>query len=374
MANSILVTRRGLLGIMLILAFLKPSTAQINVKHPATLFNEHVRLYVNGQQVNFDELERRTSPSDEQIYVASSAYVATKTFFLRSAIARYKAPHPVKPYLEKIVGFLLHKLAEEGGDSFLTFESVQICREYVKSLKGVLDGFKSTPTFKCDVPHYYDSVLQFYDATVTIDKSTMDTLMLMCQHMYVQCSDKLQKLATKKADGQPGGNIVTAPPSFQGSNDARCSEEATVSGATSSVIAEELPLSSPQTITASPYVKGSLGAWKPGPSGSTDHHHTSDEISEPSDDDRHLSRHSSVSMETPEQQDDTLSYYSAHGEAGEENAADWDKYFDSFLERLRISPEDGEAENEANKPLSRWQRLLKCLRRLMCISRGSGNQ
>ncbi|CDR95841.1 hypothetical protein BBBOND_0209940 [Babesia bigemina] len=82
MENATLITRQMLPSLICIVAFAKISTAHIDTKHPANLFNENAPLYVNGPQVNFEELEQLTMPHSEQTNVEAPDLVAKITLLI----------------------------------------------------------------------------------------------------------------------------------------------------------------------------------------------------------------------------------------------------------------------------------------------------
>ncbi|GBE59230.1 guanine nucleotide exchange factor for Rab-3A-like protein, putative [Babesia ovata] len=371
MANSTLVSRLAWFGVIaLILTLACGATAQVGDKRRLSHLEDDVQIYINGRAAMYEGIEGLVSPMSDFTAVLSYPYLLHKVEFLNRVLDDYERPHPVKPFLMRIFGYLLNKLEEETGEPTVIFESAHMCRDYVKLLRGVRDSFTLPPRpFKYHTPDYFDIITQFDDPKKAVGKHTMDALMMMCQQIYLQCSDRLKRQATvSRADDRRKGGAVTTADNTRDSVTANSIKGAGIADDKMPDVEEASSSSSADDVTAPRHIKGSLGAWEPEPSVSSQESDRPSEVAAPSDDDKQLHQNLSASTSSLEQQDDdTLSYHHAQGEVGEENDANWDEYFDSFLKRLKKPPLDSEASDEPAKPLSRWKRFLRALRKLRCV-------
>ncbi|CDR97213.1 hypothetical protein BBBOND_0311160 [Babesia bigemina] len=344
--------------------------AQVDDKLTGASLDKNLQIYINGQTTTYDGTEPLDLPVSNFVMTLSYPYLLNKLEFLNHALDDYESPHPVKPFLMKMFRYLLNKLQEDIGESSVTFESTQICREYLQFFAGVRESFKLPPKpFKYQELEYYDALTQYQEPSKPVDKHTMDELLLMCQQFYLQCYDRLQREERENTSANhQEGSSNDAPANLGDGGNTVGSHEAITKGA-SSADSSALPSSSSADNKAAPLrMKRSMDARKPEPSVSSQEPGPSGVNPAPSDDDKQLQRQLSEGESGPaEHEDDKRSHNPPQNKIDEDSAADWDEYFNSLMHRLSTSSEDGEPSNEPVKRLSMWKRFRKSLRKHSCI-------
>ncbi|GBE59624.1 topoisomerase I, putative [Babesia ovata] len=368
MANSSMMIRKRFIGIAVtLLTVAWGITAQINEKWEPYFLHEVALIYVNGQQVKFEAVQIPAPPWDQYKYVLSSVYVERNVYYLKDAIALYESPHPVKPYLEKIVDYFQHKLDAAKGEPCIRCEPVEICLYYVQHFNGITDEEIPSQTHGFRLHELIKSIPQFRNAPMSIKRHIMTKWMLMLRRIYALCSARLDALKKENLpNNRQEGSATNTTSNRRDSDYVSYSNETTANGDSRSGIGE-LPSSSPaHDMAASARIVGSLGAWTPEPALSIHGSDTSDEMYESSNANGQLHPHPDASTSSPAQHDDSSSDFSTqYDTAAEDDDPDWDEYFASFLQRLRKSPAEIPSiieTTESSDPPSGWQRFLMFLR------------
>ncbi|GBE62189.1 LTR-retrotransposon skipper, putative [Babesia ovata] len=342
MANSTLITVLAIIYlIMAVSFFFNGDAAPLNEKRPANTLNDDVRIYANGQRITYSELQFQAESSDQYTFVFKHAHFLKNTNYLRNVLAYYEGLHPFKPYLCKIVEYYERKLAETNGSLCVTFRPNELCTAYVGALIGITDTEVKLPSFELDSPEVIAALSCFPCASIEIQEAFMNFWMLLYQAIYETCAEKLKKLAAENAaNGSQEASGVATAANLRDSNGISGNNEELILDCSRNDLNEE-PWCPENGIDASPYIIGSLGAWNPEPDRPLDDSNESGEVAGSSNDGEVRDRNSSVSELSPEHQYESLSDFYIQPEVAEgDEDSDWDKYFESFLRRLKKLPDE----------------------------------
>ncbi|CDR94465.1 hypothetical protein BBBOND_0107630 [Babesia bigemina] len=314
------------------------NAAPLNVNRPDKALNEDIMIYINGQRMTYEAL-KKADPRQDIIYLISHEHMKKHINYLKDLISHYDGVHAFIPYLKNIIKYCQRKLDGAKEKPYVTFNRAEFRTEY----PAIFRGIDRTPLQPIS-PAYYRQVLlalhRFSDAPLQTQGFLMHTWMFLCQRVYEASITEMRTLGVANtAIRSPEKRNDTTPANTVVNGDTSSRNGTTVSGDNTPNAYELLYSTSAGNTSTSPYVIGSLGAWEPAPDPPLDNSNGSVETAGRSNDNAHGHQNASENEWDAEcDDDDSFSNLCTQPEEPEEDDADWDAYFKSFLQRLKKIP------------------------------------